>query len=359
MEHVMYDRFVANLNEEIKRLGNENGINPISTVTDDLGCSYVYSLLSLNYVSSSLTFFADDLNKRRDEKKTEALFELDKEKSLSLPCEVAFSLRGYLGVISEDSFIVDGDKELELQNLLKGWFSVNMVNGEEQDKLSEFLFNCENNYIEDFYLDNDDFVQKSGFSDKNKFVEKQVKKKLGKFREIMMVSSSIVKDMFLDVWKEYSENLAIREKKKVDMKEYINAVVVEELQKMKDELESFVKGQIDNKFTVVGKEYIDLATAEKFFREVADLNSSERKDFINRANEISYKYDEVFRALKHMRQEMYNHLNYANGEINLLINLLGMALGILKGVGGNRYGDWIELEHVHSDMKQKRILVVK
>jgi hypothetical protein len=239
MTAALFERFAETIKKEAERLleSEDNEINPKGVKKDLDGFEYVYSLASLDKVIGYFTSFEDRLFKRKGEEKKKVLFDLDKETFRSLPCKIAFGLRGYIGAVSEDSMLLEGKNEVELQVLLNKWSKVNMRNGQEQDDLYQFLCGYERKCVENLSLANIDVVNEKIGDNIDGFINGRVERKLMLFKEVMVVSLEIGEAMFLSVWRDYNEMLAVQKEEKVNQQEYIDKVIDEKLQKMREQEE--------------------------------------------------------------------------------------------------------------------------
>jgi hypothetical protein len=205
-ERLMYDRFLEVIEKEANKLREKEGseINPtgkktvlVDSFASDDDCVYIYTLYSLDLVLSLLASFSDDLATRKEANGVSFLY-LDKNRFVSLPHQIAFHLRGFIGVISEDSMILEGEKLKKMQNLLKGWSGVDMTDGTAQDELYQFLCDYQEQHVKDILVKNPSVFASE--EDKNDFVKYWVEWKLKAFKEILLVSTMIVKGMFDHVW---------------------------------------------------------------------------------------------------------------------------------------------------------------
>lgn len=219
----IHKRFVYGIAQEAEKLQKKEGsqINPTGTVIDNADCQYVYSLFSLHTVLRYFGSFEYDLENRKEEDRKNLSFELDEKRRRNLPSQVAFHLRGYIGVFSEDSMVLEG-KELEkMCELLGNWSNVNMTSGNEQDELGGFIAKCELKRIESI----NEFERKKGLS--IDAVNSSVEKKLIALKNILMVATTIVDDIFNGFWNGYKEKLEVKE---IIEHEYIDRAINEKME---------------------------------------------------------------------------------------------------------------------------------
>jgi len=193
-------------------------LNPTGIKKDEDGREYVYSLASLDLVLSSLNEFFEDLSTRKEGDRSK-FWNSDKDRLDRLPSKIAYNLRGYVGVISEEDMVLEAHKLEDLFLDLRDWFLAGMSVGKEQDALYQSLWNYEKEYVNQLVLNNHSSV--SHFSslspklgvqqskedkekfvrDRGEFIKGRVQRKLKIFREIMFVSLNITRDMFSTAWK--------------------------------------------------------------------------------------------------------------------------------------------------------------
>lgn len=202
-------RFFKVIEDEMEKLKEQEGneINPTgwreekawSRAFDDY-CTYIYSLYSLDFVIHSLKAFGDDLEKSKNDM-SKSFYEADITKLRSLPAKIAFNLRGYIGAFSEESMALDEDRLKDLHILLFRWSSIGMDDGEEQNALYQFLWN----YALTQLYDGDDNGVLFSQEDKDRVMALRVLREMKAFKEVLTISTTLVMEMFNDVWAGYNE----------------------------------------------------------------------------------------------------------------------------------------------------------
>ncbi len=192
-------RFHLLLREETDRLKDNEGseINP--TKKRKTGnkffrdnCDYVYSLCSLDDVLYQLDCSEQAASEWKDKKWKEDQYmiikmdEQRKESLETLPSQIAFDLRGYIGAFSEDSMVLEEKRLEELKNVLKGWYSVKMSGGDEQDRLYHFLY--------DYALTQ--FIDEGVEDRKDDLIKQRVYKEMKAFKEVLAISGDILGSIY-------------------------------------------------------------------------------------------------------------------------------------------------------------------
>ena len=111
------------------------------------------------------------------------------------PVQIAFNLRGYVGAFSEENMVLEEDFLKGLQDMLKGWFSENMLPGYEQDRLRLFLWNYALEQV--FDVDDSDGHQLSQ-EEMDKYIEQRVNREMKSFKEVLLISADILRNIYLD-----------------------------------------------------------------------------------------------------------------------------------------------------------------
>jgi hypothetical protein len=198
MESFVYKRLFGTLNEEAKKLRQKEGneVNPTGERKEmayghafkDNGV-YVYSLYNLDSTLSALTSYLEYVSEKRESDDEGCLYKCE-----TLPLEIAFNLRGYIGAFSEENMLLERKRLKKLGDVLEGWFdAASMNSGKEQNKLYQFLWDFAKTKICDVDPSSGNDFSKE---EKSEFMKLRVNTEMKAFKEILEVSGSITWDIF-------------------------------------------------------------------------------------------------------------------------------------------------------------------
>lgn len=239
------ERFFQVLENETERLKQEEGnkINPTGKKEPFGGwellfkdnCDYVYSLHNLDAACYALTSFIESLSKRSEQDKNRSNYLQDLQRSMDVHSKIAFYLRGYVGAFSEESMVLEEDRLQELQDILMSWIASSGNSGKARDKLYQFLWDYASVQLLDDIEENDEYSSVRGKSDD--IIKWRVNREIKVFKEILDISRTIVSDAFNNVWYGYENDFKAQQEEKISQQEYIDRIINEKLQSMKQELQ--------------------------------------------------------------------------------------------------------------------------
>lgn len=190
MNSLICDRFVSTLRADAEKLKNlgQGGLNPTVTKTfGDLGhvfsdrCEYTYSLYSLDMVFASINRLATLLAYGRDV--------VRRSFEYGMASLIAFNLRGYVGALSEETWVLNQEKLSSLPYNLFMWRNAGYESGIEQDQIYQLLWDYAVTKVSDIDVNNGKRLSQD---EKDRYIDLRVQREMKAFVELSRISANIM-----------------------------------------------------------------------------------------------------------------------------------------------------------------------